>query len=62
MNEHETKQLDKKLQQVIKLLNAKRKLIGRVLVAVILVAFITAVVVTIQRAKTATELKKKMRS
>ena len=46
------------MQQVIKLLNAKRKLIGRVLVAVILVAFITAVVVTIQRAKTATELKK----
>ena len=58
MNEQETKLLEKKFQQIIKLLKAKRKLIGRVLISVLLVAFVTAVVVTIQRAKTATELKK----
>lgn len=58
MNENETNQLENKLQQITNLLKAKRKLIGRVLVCIMLVAFVTAVVVTIQRARTATELKK----
>lgn len=58
MNESEMKQLGKKLEQTLNILKAKRKIIGRVLVGITLVAFVVLVVITIQRARDATRLKK----
>lgn len=58
MNETEMKQLGKKLEQTLNILKAKRKIIGRVLVGITLVAFVVLVVITIQRARDATRLRK----
>ena len=57
MNETEMKQLGKKLEQTLNILKAKRKIIGRVLVGITLVAFVVLVVITIQRARDATRLR-----